>query len=381
MVLTVGIDEPNPLVAVSCPTTKFCATVETANHVLVSTEPEKNKWSAPVELKDVDTLSDIACPSSSLCIAVGGFEEVISGKSVQNGVVVTSKDPIGGSTKWSAAKSIDPEGIVLVGVSCPTSEFCAAVDAKGDLLTSSDPEAGSGSWSIPENIAEENTLVGISCASTKFCAALGNEGRLFVSTDPEGHSGTWESVSLEIGRGSLSCAPGPGPFCTVIGSIPGDDEELGYASSSADPLGGESEWSAPTLIDPTNHRGGEGAPIEVSCPAATLCVAVDKEGNVLTGTPITPPIQPPTNTNPSPGTKEQSGPAAGSGPSIDTRPPIDTGPPPARGPSASQLALRCDTRKLALTDVIEQGNHVLLNGAADASLAGKNVTILFAAIR
>jgi len=56
-------------------------------------------------------------------------------------------------------------------------------------------------------------------------------------------------------------------------------------------------------------------------------------------------------------------------------------PPPSvgQGPSAPLLALGCSaTCKLALTDVLRRGGHVLIDGVADPSLAGKKVTILLA---
>ncbi len=46
---------------------------------------------------------------------------------------------------------------------------------------------------------------------------------------------------------------------------------------------------------------------------------------------------------------------------------------------APEVALACTTRKLALIDVLKQGDHVRLYGAADKSLAGKIVSIVFQA--
>ncbi len=45
--------------------------------------------------------------------------------------------------------------------------------------------------------------------------------------------------------------------------------------------------------------------------------------------------------------------------------------------TAAELALACTTRKLTLTDVIERGSRVLLDGAAEESLVGKRVKIIF----
>ncbi len=47
--------------------------------------------------------------------------------------------------------------------------------------------------------------------------------------------------------------------------------------------------------------------------------------------------------------------------------------------AAPEVALACTTRKLALIDVLRKGDHVRLYGAADKSLAGKTVSIIFQA--
>ncbi len=53
--------------------------------------------------------------------------------------------------------------------------------------------------------------------------------------------------------------------------------------------------------------------------------------------------------------------------------------PPAAPPQ--NPALECTTRKLALIDVLPEGDHVRLYGAADRSLAGKTVNIVFKATK
>jgi hypothetical protein len=47
--------------------------------------------------------------------------------------------------------------------------------------------------------------------------------------------------------------------------------------------------------------------------------------------------------------------------------------------TAPEAALQCTSRKVALIDVLRRGGHVHLYGAADKSLAGKSVSIVFAA--
>jgi hypothetical protein len=50
-----------------------------------------------------------------------------------NGDVATSTDPLGGSTSWTVT-SVDAAGGVN-DVSCPTVSLCVAVDGIGDVVT------------------------------------------------------------------------------------------------------------------------------------------------------------------------------------------------------------------------------------------------------
>ncbi len=57
-------------------------------------------------------------------------------------------------------------------------------------------------------------------------------------------------------------------------------------------------------------------------------------------------------------------------------PPTSTTPAPTPG-AAAKLVLKCTGSKLTLTDLVEQNGHVLLDGAAESSLAGHEVKLLF----
>jgi len=81
------------------------------------------------------------------------------------------------------------------------------------------------------------------------------------------------------------------------------------------------------------------------------------EGNPITGTPTQ------TSTTPTTPTQTSTAPSPGS-----------STPP---GSAAAHLVLGCTRSKLTLTDVVQQNGHVLLDGAAESSLAGDKVKILF----
>jgi hypothetical protein len=56
---------------------------------------------------------------------------------------------------------------------------------------------------------------------------------------------------------------------------------------------------------------------------------------------------------------------------------VSCAPPAAAPTAASELALQCTKRKLNLINVVERGDHVALLGAADKSLIGHRVDIVF----
>jgi hypothetical protein len=60
------------------------------------------------------------------------------------GDVLESSDPTGGEAAWEVVAIDSPH--VLMGISCPTVSFCAAVDTKGNLLI------GTGSAAAQDNL-------------------------------------------------------------------------------------------------------------------------------------------------------------------------------------------------------------------------------------
>src|SRR5215213_5304874 len=87
-------------------------------------------------------LFGISCPSTSLCVAVGGGNTIAS-----------SANPAGGAGEWSV---VNPGGVAppnqsaIKGVSCPSPELCVAVSFEGLVLTSTDPTGGVETWSVAD---------------------------------------------------------------------------------------------------------------------------------------------------------------------------------------------------------------------------------------
>ncbi len=322
-----------PLFAVSCPSTSLCVATDLNGNVLTSTNPTGGAatWTLaaadPGEpLGPPSVLRSVSCPYLTLCVAADG-----------RGNIVTSTDPTGGASAWTVT-NVDP-GNGLASVSCPHvdiasvlycvavdfagnvvytignptdgaiawamahidapeayftgvscadfSRMCAAVDSRGNVLTSTEPELGS-SWSAPVGIAAfanepREPLEGISCPTIHFCAATDgydyldyegySRGDVITSSNPTGGAEAWsEPTQLAQGLFAISCRSSE--FCAAA-DLSGD------VFASTEPQGNIGAWSN-EHIDAS--KGLMSDITGLSCPATTLCVAVDAQGNVLTGT-------------------------------------------------------------------------------------------------
>jgi hypothetical protein len=149
----------------------------------------------------------VSCASDGFCAAASG-----------NGIV-TSSDPTGGAGAWTYTPDVDQVGDI-VAISCPSQSFCAATDDEGNVLSSSDPAGGGASWQsahideVPAlHAGDFKRLIGISCTSSAFCAAIDNYGSLFTSTNPHGGAATWTSEVLASVLDSIACAGSS--FCAL----------------------------------------------------------------------------------------------------------------------------------------------------------------------
>lgn len=116
------------------------------------------------------TLYDIHCPTSSLCVAVGGSEVRGIG-----GVLIYSVD---GGVTWKNSKFSDVN-YVLFGVHCPTTTMCVAVGNLDTIVRSID---GGATWDNQiSNISE--SLNGVYCPTSSLCVAVGWHGAIIRSTD------------------------------------------------------------------------------------------------------------------------------------------------------------------------------------------------------
>ena len=244
-------------------------------------------WSAPALIDPGASLSGVSCPSVSLCVAVD-----------RAGNVVTSTSPAGGASAWRIAH-IDPTAPAcptlpgchgLTGVSCASVALCVAVDDQGYVITSTEPTGGASAWH-PANVDSSNAgcgvfgsachgLRGVSCASVSACVAV-DAGNVIVSTDPTAGASAWHSAAVD--QSAETCTPTSGCFGLTGVSCPSASlcvavHWAGNVVSSTNPTSGSGAW---TVTAVSHYPNGL---LNVSCASSLLCVAVGYSGDVFTAT-------------------------------------------------------------------------------------------------
>lgn len=243
-----------PITSVACPSTSFCAVVDTAGEVATSTDPTASPATWQTTSLDSHSLEGIACPSSGLCVAVDS-----------NGNVLTSTDPTGGAGAWTTTPIAGTDN-TLTAVSCPATSFCLAAAVLGQVYLATNPTGGASAWS---SATIGDALLSLTCLPTFLCIGGDSRGNMLTSSNP-GAASAWTSVHVDgnLAIRSVSC-----PSAGLCAAADGGEHVL----VSTDPTGGAGAWTV-TPIDANNDLEA------VSCPTMSLCVAVDGFGNAFTST-------------------------------------------------------------------------------------------------
>ena len=252
------IDGQNRLSAIACPSRQWCLAVDDAgNAVTLGPSGFSNARidpaipvGAPIVLPQA-----VACPGASLCIAVGGFGDVLA-----------SRDPTAGPTAWSRFSYGSNHG--LGAVSCPTTSFCAALGYFGDVATTTNPSGGATAWTITSivprcRVGSCGDLTSLACPSPTLCVAASDQGKLFVSRNPISGARTWRAFRLWNPRKYVSDAIALA--CPSIALCVGTDFQ-GHVFTSIYPT------RRPRGLE--GHGLGAAHPLGgISCPFISLCVA------------------------------------------------------------------------------------------------------------
>jgi hypothetical protein len=262
--------------AVSCPSSAFCAAVDSSGNLVTSTRPTKGVWNSPVKIEPATDggLTGISCPTAALCVAVD-----------QSGNVLTSTNPTGGAKAWSKPARIDSTvgsggGYAgLAAISCPSAKLCVAVDnaAAGNVVTSTNPTGGAKAWTVTK---VGGLLDTVSCTyATTFCVIAGTQH--YWSATSTGGATAWHATGAPTGGGVISGIACPSTtMCLGVGY---GDVGLGMATSTATPRGSLSSWTT-VSVSPDPPGAGQATFDAVSCATAKLCVAVDGADDAYTTT-------------------------------------------------------------------------------------------------
>ncbi len=277
---TADVDGSTELTGVSCPAASLCVAVDAAGNAVTSTAPTAGRHAWTVTRIDTNTtqknsdngdsvlLRDVSCPSTSLCVAVDAV-----------GDALTSTAPTAGSAAWVAThidgnrtQDCTGSGLAcqppLVGVSCPSTSECAAVDFAGNVLTSDHPSSAASPWSSATTDGGAlSSLYGVSCPTSAFCATVDGFAGKVITFDPTVASRQL-TRSLPYSLDGIWC-PSRSLCLASVETEGGISGLLG----SFDPASPDSTWRLSSL-------GGVNA---VACPRSDVCLAADDEGNIAAG--------------------------------------------------------------------------------------------------
>lgn len=258
-----------------------------AAHAAATTPPNSPGpllWTAPGGV-NFDPINSIACPSTSLCVAID-----------RGGDVDWSTDPAGGQRAWQEA-AVDP-GNDITGISCPSTTLCVAVDGAGDVITSANPTGGATAWSVAKIDSaqtQNNTdnagailLRGISCPSTGLCVAVDAAGDALFSTNLLGGPSAWTTTHVD-GNRTYGCS-GSGLTCqTPLVGISCSSVSLCTAIDFSGNLLTSSAPTAALWNSTSTTGGGLGSLWGISCPLASFCATVTGSGGrAITFNPAAP---------------------------------------------------------------------------------------------
>jgi hypothetical protein len=239
---------------------------------------------APSSTLDGGQLAGVACWSSSNCIAVGDLGNPDAG---QGSPAATLAERRSGNT-WAVLSTPNPSGSsrsVLSADACPSSTMCMAVGFAGNAKTSTTGWVGGlaerwngSSWAIqavPNPPGSVDTgLSAISCRSTTSCIAVGTyyEDAAGGGVEPLPLTESWNGRSWSIQSQpagldgylyGVSCSSTTA--CTAVGNVSGVTTPDGYGYALIEHWNGTA-WSIRT--DQVGQASG------VACPSATTCFAV-----------------------------------------------------------------------------------------------------------
>lgn len=254
---------------VACLSSSKCIAVggSSSNAVVLQTDNSGATWTLQANLTgSFEGLSLVACPSTDECLAAG-----------PDGWYETTNES--GTPTWSNESG--PANFDVFQLSCPSTSDCY-VGYGSDVFSTNDATSLSATWNeeaLPVS-ANVNIVYGIDCPSTAVCVAVGSTNGTpnvgFVVTTSNASSGAsanWRNQQLPTTVGEVAGIACPSP--TVC-------EAVGYASETGPVKILRSTNGGTSWVEQTNHPTppGEQALNAVACPSTTVCFAVGRAAGV-----------------------------------------------------------------------------------------------------
>jgi hypothetical protein len=150
------VQSNNKLISISCPSATFCATVDSAGNAY---SYSGSSWSAAHQLT-TNAMTGVSCPTVGFCMAAS---------------TDTPYALSGGH--WSPSgplHSADGGPVHLTSVSCSSASSCEATgNADGYAFSN-------GSWARGIVVHHSNKFTSVSCPSADFCTAVDSGGSVYT---------------------------------------------------------------------------------------------------------------------------------------------------------------------------------------------------------
>ena len=323
----------SPVSGVDCPTVSTCLAVDTAGNVLHTTRLAAGAapWSV-TRPAGVGGFGALACRGIHLCIAGAQRGRLWLSRQPARGATAWKHVRLAGLGREDGSSgATQGTGVTVTGIACPSRTLCVAVDDTGDLIATADPVGGARKWKVLLRLPAHGTRGGptpealtyVTCPSTHLCMAgdpstpyleQSERGMFLVSHHPD-RRGSWHGERL--GLSTVSC---PSARLCLAGSVgprtlaytrhpsasrkawrylrlPGFDRRAGrvvasvacagrvcVAAGGGNGGGAVAESSTPTAARSWRVTQLTGSPVVgVRCFRGPVCIAYSQVGELFVG--------------------------------------------------------------------------------------------------
>ncbi len=239
--------------ALACPLTTLCTALTFSGRELTF-DPDRPSARRSRSLGRLYVPSDVACPSANECVTIGG----------PGGHIEVAYDPVTGRRIGARFRG-DDIFTFTGGLACPTRTECVALDELNEIAITFQPLTGrvvsQVTVQIPPHAAP--ALLGLACPGRRLCVAVDSGGDESAFDPLSRRGGHFTRIDRPGALLAVACASER--VCVAI-------DARGRALSGAP---GHRGWHVTKL--------GSAELTGVTCPSASECIAVDRDGNTYVG--------------------------------------------------------------------------------------------------